>query len=55
MIFTQLSITIAFYPVSCTSSLLKKTFPDSDLAKKFSCFQTSTEFVITSINALCIF
>ena len=51
MPFTQLSITIVFLSMDCTSSLLKKTFPDSDLAKKFSCARTKTEAIVTSVLA----
>ena len=41
----------SFLSMDCTSSLLKKTFPDSDLAKKFSCARTKTEAIVTSVLA----
>ena len=37
--------------MDCTSVLLKKIFPDSNAAKKFSCGRTKTEKVVTSVRA----
>jgi len=37
--------------MDCSFPLLKKTFPDSDLAKKFSCARTKTDAIITSVLA----
>ena len=52
--------TLAFYAVKhhysflfmdCTSVLLEKIFPDSDVVKKFSSGRTKTEKVVTSVLA----
>ena len=37
--------------MNCTSVLLKKIFPDSNVAKKFSSGRTKTEKVVTSVLA----
>ena len=37
--------------MDCTSVLLKKIFPDSNVAKKFSSGRTKTEKVVTSVLA----
>ena len=41
----------SFLSMDCTSVLLKKIFPDSNVAKKFSSGSTKTEKVVTSILA----
>ena len=41
----------SFLSMDCTSSLLKKMFPDSDSIKKFSCVRRKTEAIITSVLA----
>ena len=38
--------------MDCRSVLLKKNFPDSNVAKKFSSGRTKTEKVVTSVLAL---
>ena len=57
---TATESTLAFYAVKyhhsflsmdCTSVLLKKIFPDSSVAKKFSSGRTKTEKVFTSVHA----
>ena len=39
----------SFLSMVCTSVLLKKIFPDSNVAKKFSSGRTKTEKVVTSL------
>ena len=41
----------SFLSVDCTSVILKKIFPDSNVAKKFSSGHTKTEKVVTSVLA----
>ena len=41
--------------MDCTSLLLKKIFPHSNVAKKFSSGRTKTEKVVTSVLAQCSF
>ena len=41
----------SFLSMDCTSVLLKKIFPDSNVAKKFGSGRTKTEKVITSVVA----
>ena len=41
----------SFLSMNCTSVLLKKIFPDSNVAKKFSSGRTKTEKVVTSVLA----
>ena len=41
----------SFLSMDCTSVLLKKIFPDSNVAKKFSSGSTKTEEVVTSVLA----
>ena len=41
----------SFLSMDCTSVLLKKIFPDSNVAKKFSSGRTKTKKVVTSVLA----
>uniref|UniRef100_A0AAR2KN72 HAT C-terminal dimerisation domain-containing protein n=1 Tax=Pygocentrus nattereri TaxID=42514 RepID=A0AAR2KN72_PYGNA len=41
----------SYRSMDCTSSLLKKTLPDSDTAKKFSCARTKTEAIVDGVLA----
>jgi hypothetical protein len=41
----------SYRSMDCTSALLKKTLPDSDTAKKFSCARTKTEAIVDSVLA----
>lgn len=41
----------SYRSMDCTSSLLKKTLPDSDTAKKFSCACTKTEVIVNGVLA----
>ena len=41
----------SYRSMDCTSALLKKTLPDSDTAKKFSCARTKTEAIVDGVLA----
>ena len=41
----------SFKSMDCTSALLKKTFPDSEVARKFSSARTKTEAIVNSVLA----
>ena len=41
----------SYRSMDCTSALLKKTLPDSDTAKKFSCARTKTKAIVDGVLA----
>ena len=49
LVFHAVKYHHSFLPMDCTSVLLKKIFPDSNVAKKFGSGRTTTEKVVTSV------